>query len=333
MMNMIHLARVDLNLLVLFEAVLAERHVGRAADRMHLTPSAVSHGLRRLRQLLGDPLFLRTPKGVVPTARALELADAVTDILTRVRGVLAGVAPFEPATAARRFLIGAPDGVSAVFLPRLLDAIQKAAPGVDVGVRQLLPAPGQEQPERAWRPAFDELEEGSLDVAIIPMDSVPARFHARPLYDEDFVVGVRSGHPSAKTVTLARYCELRHLVVSTSGDAHGFVDTLLARHGRMRRVVATVPNFMLALAVIGETDLVSALPRAFVSEHGARFGVVAIEPPIALGSFRLQAVALAGAMADAGIAWLFATLDAIRPATSSRRLRKRKTHARSRLRR
>ncbi len=82
------------------------------------------------------------------------------------------------------------------------------------------------------------------------------------------MIGVRSGHPFARAATLARYCELRHLVVSTSGDAHGFVDTLLARHGRVRRVVATVPNFMLALAVIGETDLVSALPRAFLAEHG-----------------------------------------------------------------
>lgn len=144
MLNEVHLARVDLNLLVLFEAVLAERHVGRAADRMHLTASAVSHGLRRLRLLLGDPLFLRTPKGVVPTARAFDLAAPVADVLARVRGMLASVEPFDPAKATRRFLLGAPDGVAAVFLPRLLEAIRRTAPGVDIGVRQLLPAPARE---------------------------------------------------------------------------------------------------------------------------------------------------------------------------------------------
>src|ERR671912_1998487 len=99
MLNEIDLSRTDLNLLVLFETVLKERHVGRAADRLNLTPSAVSHGLGRLRKLLNDPLFLRTPKGVVPTARATELAAPIADILARVRSVMATAAPFDPATA------------------------------------------------------------------------------------------------------------------------------------------------------------------------------------------------------------------------------------------
>lgn len=120
MLNGIDLSRADLNLLVLFEAVLEEHHVGRAADRLNLTPSAVSHGLGRLRWLLNDPLFLRTPKGVVPTARATELAAPIADILARVRSVMATAAPFNPSTAVRRFAIGAPDGVSAVILRPLL---------------------------------------------------------------------------------------------------------------------------------------------------------------------------------------------------------------------
>src|SRR3954471_7529548 len=103
MLNEIHLARADLNLLVVFEAVLAEQHVGRAAARLGLTPSAVSHGLGRLRQLLHDPLFVRTPKGVVRTARAAELADPIADILARMRSVLSTAAPFAPRTSTRRF--------------------------------------------------------------------------------------------------------------------------------------------------------------------------------------------------------------------------------------
>lgn len=319
MLKDIHLSRIDLNLLVLFEAVLAECHVARAAERMHLTASAVSHGLGRLRLLLNDPLFLRTPRGVVPTARARELAAPIADALARVRSVLASAEPFDAATSVRRFTIGAPDGVSAVLLPRLLEAIRRSAPGIDISVRQLLPAPEETSPERAWRPAFDELEARAMDVAVLPAEHIPARFHAQPLYDEDFVIAARTGHSFARAPTLARYCELQHLVVSLTGDAHGFVDRLLAKQGRTRRVAATVPNFMLALAVIAETDVVSALPRTFVDRHGARLGVVAIEPPLPLGRFRLSAIAPGAAMLDGGLAWLFGVLDTAKPAAAKRR--------------
>src|SRR5262245_14872338 len=113
MLNQIPLSRIDLNLLVVFRAVLEEGHVARAAGRLNLTPSAVSHALGRLRHLLNDPLFLRTPKGVVPTARALELGGPVADILARVGRVMASAVPFDPTRSARRFVIGAPDAVMA----------------------------------------------------------------------------------------------------------------------------------------------------------------------------------------------------------------------------
>ena len=140
--NMLHetdLSRVDLNLLVLFEAVLREQHVGRAAKRLHLSPSAVSHGLGRLRQLLKDPVFLRTPKGVVPTARALELAEPIGQLLAGARSVVATAAPFDPRTSAREFTIGAPDGASTLFLLPLLARLRREAPEVNIRLRQVLP--------------------------------------------------------------------------------------------------------------------------------------------------------------------------------------------------
>src|SRR5215207_8579571 len=157
MLNETDLSRADLNLLVLFAAVLDQRHVGRAAETLNLTPSAVSHGLGRLRRLLNDPLFLKTPKGVVPTARAAELAAPIADILARARSVIATAEPFDPATSRRHFTIGAPDGASAVFLPPLLAELRRMAPGIDVSVRQLLPVPGETSPDDAWRNAFAEL--------------------------------------------------------------------------------------------------------------------------------------------------------------------------------
>jgi DNA-binding transcriptional LysR family regulator len=308
MLNEIDLSRADLNLLVLFEAVLEERHVGRAADRLNLTASAVSHGLGRLRRLLNDPLFVRTPKGVVPTARAIEIAAPIAEILARVRNVISTAEPFNPATSTRRFTIGAPDGVSAVFLPPLLAELRQTAPGIDISVRQLLPTEGETSPDRAWLSAFAELETRAMDIAVIPSDRIPARFIDKTLYDEDFVIAMRAGHPFADRPTLDRYCEMQHLVVSLTGDAHGFVDRVLARQGCSRRIALTVPNFMFALAVIAETDLISALPRRFVAMHAQRFGVVALEAPLPLDRFRLHAIAPKAAMMDAGLAWLFDVL-------------------------
>jgi DNA-binding transcriptional LysR family regulator len=305
MMNQIDLSRADLNLLVLFEVVLEERHVGRAAERLQLSSSAVSHGLGRLRRLLNDPLFLKTPKGVVPTARATDLAAPIADVLARARSVIATAEPFDPATSTRRFVIGAPDGVSADFLPALLAELRAHASGIDISMRQLLPAHGETSPERAWRSAFAELDARAMDIAIIPSEHIPARFLHRTLYEEDFVVAMRAGHPFADSPTVERYCEMQHLVVSLSGDPYGFVDEALARHAQSRRVALTVPNFMFALAVIAETDLISALPRRFVAMHAARFAVVGLEAPLPLGRFPLNAVASKAAMMDMGLKWLF----------------------------
>jgi DNA-binding transcriptional LysR family regulator len=308
MLNEIDLSRADLNLLVLFEVVLEERHVGRAADRLKLTPSAVSHGLGRLRRLLNDPLFLRTPKGVTPTVRATELASAVADVLARARSVISTAAPFDPAKSMRRFTIGAPDGISAVVVPPLLARLRKSAPGIDISTRQMLPTPGETSPERAWRFAFADMEARAMDIAIIPLDDSPARFHRRTLYQEDFIVAMRAGHPFAKGPTLDRYCEMQHLVVSHAGDAHGFVDEILARQGLSRRIALTVPNFMFAIAVVAETDLIAALPRRFAAMHAPRFSVVTVEAPLPLGRFRLNAIAPKAAMMDAGLAWFFNVL-------------------------
>lgn len=323
MLNQIDLSRADLNLLVLFAVVLEEQHVGRAAERLNLSASAVSHGLGRLRRLLNDPLFLRTPKGVVPTARATALAGPINDILARVRSVVSTAAPFDAATSTRRFIIGAPDGVSAVFLPPFLDQVRRTAPGIDVGVRQILPPQGG-RTERAWEPVLPDLEARAMDIAILPHGAIPARFLARTLYEEEFVIAMRAGHPFARRPALDRFCATRHLVVSLTGDAHGFVDEALAKQGLSRRIALTVPNFMMALAVIADTDLISALPGRFVAMHAKRFGVVGTKAPLPLPRFRIRAVTPKVAMMDAGLAWLFALLEKaarIEHAAPSRRRR------------
>src|SRR3954466_7933522 len=271
MLNKTNLARIDLNLLVLFEAVIEERHVARAAARLHVSPSAVSHGLARLRRLMHDPLFLRQPKGVAPTERARRLAAPVADILERARQGMSEAVGFDPATSRRRFVIGAPDGASAVLLPTLLAELRRTAPGIDLAVRNLV---------GRFEGALAELDQRTLDLAIIPLAEIPVRFVARKLYDEDFVIVRRATRGAApRRLTLPQYCAAPHLVVSVSGDPTGPVDAELARRGLNRRVVLTVSNFMQALAIVGDSDLVAALPRQFTLEHAARYKVNVSEPP------------------------------------------------------
>lgn len=326
MLNKIDLSRADLNLLALFEVVLEERHVGRAADKLRLTPSAVSHGLGRLRRLLNDPLFLRTPKGVVPTARATELAGPIAEVLARVRSVIATAAPFDPATSTRRFAIGAPDGISAVVLHPLLVTLGRVAPRIDISVRQILPSPA-----RVWETALADLEARAMDVAIIPSDDIPPRFEKRFVYQEDFVIAMRRGHAFAAEPTVKRFCDMQHLVVSHTGDPYGFVDQALAGRGLTRRIGLTVPNFMLALATIAETSLISALPRRLVAMNAGRFEIVAVDAPLSLPTFRVNAVAPKVAMMDEGLPWLFDLLtrtETVVPANRKRSLpRKRRSRS------
>lgn len=306
------LSGIDLNLLVLFEAIMQERHVGRTGTLLHLSPSAISHGLARLRGVLHDPLFLKHPKGVVPTARAEELASPIAEILQRVRSVVANAHGFDAKQSTRRFTIGAPDAVLTAVMPRLLAALAKQGPRIDLSLRTTLP-----------QSALSELDMRQADLVLQPLGDVPARFEATRLYDEEFALAMRTGHPLGKALTLARYCAAAHVLVSTTGDAYGNVDVELKKLGRTRRIAATVPNFLLALALVAETDLIAAVPRG-AAVHARRFGVVLAAPPAPLAPLTpssINLIATRAAMTDSGVAWLARLLVecAARPATRRHR--------------
>jgi DNA-binding transcriptional LysR family regulator len=300
MLNQIDLSQVDLNLLVLFDVVLAERHVGRAAARLHVSPSAISHGLGRLRVLLSDPLFLKHPKGVVPTARALSLGEPVAEVLAGARRVLAGAESFAPGSSKRRFVIGAPDAVCSVLLGPLLSQLQRTAPAIDLGFRDVLPP---------WENTFSELDTRGIDVAILPQVEIPARFVTRTLFQEEFAIAMRKGHPLGRAPSLSRYCAADHVLVSRNADAFGHVDQALAKHGLTRRVVLTLPSFMLALSAIAGSDIVGALPRSVIRSHEKRLGLATGKLPLTLRKDSLRAIVPRVALADAGLAWLLDQLE------------------------
>src|SRR5262249_15233696 len=155
-----------------------------------------------------------------------------------------------------------------------------------------------------------ELERGTMDIAVAPMDRPPPRFVSRVLYEDDFVVVARKRHPFAVKPTLQRYCEARHIVVSMTADARGFLDKELAKHGAIRHVALTVPDFGAALATAADTDLIVAMPRRFVTLHAARFAVAVREVPLRVRTFSIRAVVPKAALMDAGLAFLFDELRA-----------------------
>ncbi|WP_213289186.1 LysR family transcriptional regulator [Bradyrhizobium sp. sGM-13] len=325
MLKPAQLLRIDLSLLVLFSTVLEEGHVARAAEKLNLTPSAVSHGLRRLRRLLHDPLFLKTPGGVKPTDRALALAGPVTETLARVDGIISMVGPFDPGSTRRCFTIGAPDALAAIFLGPLVSRLAREAPGVDIRLLHLMPQHHGKPTSQVWQTTLTELDSHRLDLAILPIGPLPPRFAERLLFEEDFVVAMRKGHPLARASKLAAYLKARHMLVSAIGDAQGVVDAKLAERGHSRRVALTVPNFMMALVQLAESDLVATLPRKLVEYHAARFNLVVRPVPLPWTPDPIRLVASQAAMADARIAWLFETLaSSISTSTGSRSRQERK---------
>jgi DNA-binding transcriptional LysR family regulator len=305
MLNETARTRVDLDLLLLFQVVLRERHVGNASRVLHLSPSAVSHGLGRLRALFGDPLFLRTPKGVVPTPRALQLAEPVGDVLGRARQLEEGSRSFAPGRSDRSFAIGTLDAPATWFLPPLLARIQRVAPGIRVEARHF-----------ALGDAYAELDAHRVDLVVMPLfEPVPARFESRKLYREEFVAVARAGHPFLRRPGLQSYCGARHLLVSPAGGPRGFIDDALAARGLSRQVSIVVPNFLLGMAVLAESDLVATMPRRVVERHAKRFNLRTAPVPLRLAVPRsvIYAAVPKVALLDAGVAWLF---ERVQEATS-----------------
>ena len=297
MLNETALRRVDLNLLLLFQTVLRERHVGRASRALHVSPSAVSHGLGRLRELFQDPLFLRTPKGVVPTVRAMQLSEPVSDVLGRAQQLIEGFHSFAPEKSDRGFTIGTLDAPATSFLPSLLARIQRVAPKVRVELRHV-----------GLDDAFAALDAHRVDLIVLPLvESIPARFEARKVYREEFVSVAHAKHAFLRRPTLRNYCKAAHLLVSPAGGSRGFIDDALAVRGLARRVSVVVPTFLLGMAVLAESTLVGSMPRRVVERHAKRFNLrtVPVPLPLAVPRSTIYVVVPKVALLDAGIAWLF----------------------------
>ncbi len=268
--------RLDLNLLLTLDALLAEASVTRAAKRLHLSQPAVSAQLARLREALGDPLLLPAPRGMRPTQRAEGLRAPLRDALESLARAIAPPAPFVPAAAHRTWRIAASDYSGATVVAPVLPGLRADAPGTRLAILQIAP------PRLAA-----QAESGEIDLAFHTTENAPDTLRRRALFTEHYVLAARTGHPRLKRrPTLAQFCALEHLVVSPEGGGFvGVTDAVLAGLGIERRVAVSAPSFLLVETLLASSDLVAMLPARLA--HG-RAALKTFKPPVEVPGYEMS---------------------------------------------
>lgn len=296
--------RIDLNLLVALDALLDERNVTRAAARLGLSQPALSNALARLRNLLGDPLFIRAQRGLVPTPRALALEGTVKRLVRDAQDLLRA-ADFSPETASGQLTIATTDYMQATLVVPLLETLQRAAPKLSLAVRSL---------ELADIPA--RLERGDLDLGVTITEFAPPDLRARFLYRERYVGAARIGHPLfGGKITPKAMCAYRHAMVSPrGGTAPGPVDEALAALGLRREVALTVPGFLILPHVLTRTDLVAVAPERLLT--GMTGDLRLFEVPLALAEFNVIAIWHPRVQNDPRHRWVRETLASVAAAAA-----------------
>jgi len=288
----VHIAGIDLNLLVVLDALLAERNVTRAAKRIGLSQSATSHALSRLRILFDDPLLVRGLGGMAPTPRAEALHVPIRDALAQLATAVGRAPRFDPQHSRRSFTVATGDYGAFVLAPRILELLAEEAPEVNLRVTNST--------------GLEGIERGDFDVALLPPTNGrdPSGVRSQVMFEERFVCVLREGHRFARgKLTLDRFCSTGHVLVAPGGTATGPVDEALARLGRSRRIVLTVPHFLVAPYIVARTDHVLTLPARVANSLAAQYGLVVREPPLPVRGFEFAMIWHARLEADPGATW------------------------------
>jgi len=247
----------DLNLLNIFDTVMTELNVTRASERLNMTQPAVSNALKRLRHLLNDELFTKVPSGVSPTPKALEIWQPLREALNQIRKTLEPI-EFNPATETATFTIALNDFSAALLLPPLMKVIEAIAPNINL----------RTVPNTHINAAM-LLEQAEIDIAIGVFPSPPPRLRLQPLLSSPWICAMRRGHSLArKKLTLDRYAQAKHLLVTLTGESTGLIDPLLQERGLNRRIGLTVNQFSIAPQILVNSDLIAILPTRVVQLSG-----------------------------------------------------------------
>jgi DNA-binding transcriptional LysR family regulator len=289
--NPLNFRTLDLNLLRVFDEVMAERSLTRAARNLSLTQPAVSNALRRLRETLGDELVQRSGQGMAPTPRALAIWPAVREALQQLQ---ASLVPneFVPGEANTTFVLAMADATAAELMPGLVETLEREAPGVSIRVVPLTTRdPRRLLDEETCDLAIGYFPSLLADLTASEQSGEPLPFSHQRLYDGEYVCVMRKDHSLATgPFTLNRFCAARHMLVSFSGRPYGFIDEALASLGRKRQVVLTVNQFFTAGRVVANSNLLTVLPRHFVRVTGIAEQLVLRPLPFDVSPVHVDAV-------------------------------------------
>lgn len=298
---MIRLSEIDINLLVVFDLLYQEQNTQRVALRLGLTQPAVSHALKRLRKLLGDELFERTSRGLMPTPLASRLHPPVAQSLARLQEALNRPDDFDPAVSERTFNIAMTDIGEIVFLPRLLQRLAEEAPGIRLSTVR-------SQHDDLKR----DMEDGRVDLAIGLIPQLGAGFYQQGLFVQRYVCLMRRDHPlAAGDFGLDAFVAARHAVVVARGTGHGIVEESLARAGVTRPVRLELPHFAAVPYIISHTDLVVTVTDKLAEVTRERFALTMREHPLPFPEIPIKVFWHRRFHQDAGNRWLRGLLFAM----------------------
>ena len=266
------LSDIDLNQLVLFQQLMVERRVSKVAENLGLTQPAVSNTLAKLRRQFGDDLFVRTPKGMMPTPFAEQLAEPIGYALGMIHSGLNQHSRFEAASVKRAVTIGMTDIGEIVFLPELVERLRQEAPGVSLSTVRTTASNLRE-----------DMEAGKVDLAIGPLPQLQAGFFQRRLFRQRYVCLFRKGHPlDRKRLSLADFKAAEHLIIVSAGTGHGKVDDLIRRAGVERKMRLTVPHFVSVGHILRRTDMVATVTERLAESLVEPFDLSFLPHPIEL---------------------------------------------------
>jgi DNA-binding transcriptional LysR family regulator len=299
-MKSAHLSRLDLNLLKVFAAVHRERHITRAGRSLFISQSAVSHSIAKLRRLFGDPLFVRTPEGMQPTALADRLADPIRRALQAVGEALQADQRFDPAAAELEFTVGTTMLQPFHFLPESYRRLEREAPRCNLLIRA-----------GAWDEVLAALDDGSIDLLLAIGTAASdraletARFVREDLF-EDPLVCVVSRHNDlvGETLDVATYARLPHLIMAGDRVTRTWIDDALEKRGLRRRIAVTAPHPFALPLLLGGTRLVSTVARSLVSSFVDTGELRLLEPPVAGTPHVFQMIWSARSDRDPAHGWL-----------------------------
>ena len=302
-----NLAALDLNRLLVLHAVLTERSVTRAAVTLHVTPSAISNALARLRTTFDDPLLVRSGRGLVLTPRAAALAPQLSDAVAAMARVVESQSSFDPARSTRGFTLACSDAEQISEVPRIAAAFARKLPKASFRVMSV------DQLE-----SVGGLTSGEVDVAIAPAHSPRPDVHSSELYEEEGVLVVRKGHPQVRgRMSKEQFNTLRHidilLALGGPGMGHRIVEEFFASHGLHRDIAISVPSFAAAAAIAAQTDWVAGMPRRMAAAFLRQMPLTTVAMPVPAVRFRIQLVWHERTHQDAGAQFFRALIvDAVR---------------------